>query len=51
MLCLPQDVLVDNILNHLYPDELIACRKLCKYFLYIINSEEKYIDSTDLHSD
>ena len=49
MSCLPNDVIINNILSHLYPSDLEKCKDVDKELKKIINDNEEYIDKICQH--
>lgn len=43
MNCLPQDIIINYIFSHLYPEDLERCEKVNNRFKQIINNNKTYI--------
>ena len=49
LFCLPEDVIINNILSHLYPSDLLICKKVNTGLKNIIEENEDYIDTICQH--
>ena len=49
MLCLPNDVIINCILSHLYPSDLERCKDANEELKHIIENNEEYIDNICQH--
>ena len=47
--CLPEDVIINNILSHLYPSDLELCKEANPELKNIIEENEEYIDTICQH--
>ena len=46
---LPKDVIIDNILSHLYPDDIEKCKEVNHEMKSLIENNEEYIDTICQH--
>ena len=49
MLCLPDSVIIDCILSHLYPRDLALCKQVDAKLRRLIEDNAEYIDSICQH--
>ena len=49
MLSLPTDVIINNILSHLYPCDILLCKEANQELKNIIERNEEYIDTICQH--
>lgn len=46
---IPQDILIHNIMSHLFPPDLVNVMKTCSELRYLIKKNKNYIDSICQH--
>ena len=49
VICLPTDIIINHILSHLYPSDLIMCKEANPGMKSIIEENEEYIDTICQH--